>query len=141
MPALTVPVQVRFADIDVFNHVNNVAYFALMETARLQFLREHHRSFVGHIVVARSECDYKKEIRGGTRWVDVTVTVESVGRTSFVIRHDLYVADELMAVGRTVQVVLDGDRNKRLITDEERAFLLADEDAAPRLDHPSPRRS
>lgn len=124
MPSLTVPVQVRFQDIDPLGHVNNVAYFALMETARVEFLRTTARALFGHVVIARSECDFRAEIRGGTRSVDVTVSIEKVGRTSFTVLHEICVGETVHAVGRTVQVVRGEDGRPRPITDDERAMLV-----------------
>lgn len=126
MPTITVPVQVRFADLDPLNHVNNVAFFGLMETARVEFLRAQAKSLFGHMVIARSECDYLGEIRGGTRTVDVTISVEKLGTTSFVILHELRVGNQLVGVGRTVQVALGPDRRPRPLTEDERTLLLAD---------------
>ncbi len=126
MPTITVPVQIRFADLDPMNHVNNVAFFSLMETARVEFLRAQAKSLFGHMVIARSECDYLGEIRGGTRTVDVTISVEKLGITSFVILHELRVGNQLVGVGRTVQVALGPDRRPRPLTEDERTLLLAD---------------
>ena len=120
----TIPVQVRFADLDPLNHVNNVAFFSLMETARVEFMRGQAKSLFGHMVIARSECDYLGEIRGGTRTVDITVSIEKVGTSSFTVLHEIRLADVLVGRGRTVQVVLDADRRPRPITDDERAHLL-----------------
>jgi acyl-CoA thioester hydrolase len=120
----TVPVQVRFADLDPLNHVNNVAFYALMETARVEVLRTQAKSLFGSMVIARSECDYLGEIRGGTRWVDITVSIEKVGTSSFTVLHEIRVGDELVGVGRTVQVALGADRRPRPLTDQERASLV-----------------
>ncbi|MCW2601623.1 MAG: acyl-CoA thioester hydrolase [Frankiales bacterium] len=122
----TIPVQVRFADLDPLNHVNNVAFFSLMETARVEFLRGQAKSLFGHMVIAHSECDYLNEIRGGTRTVDVTISIEKVGNTSFTVLHELLVGDVVVGRGRTVQVALDDQRKPRPLTDDERTLLLAD---------------
>ena len=125
MPSsLTIPVQVRFGDLDPLNHVNNVAFYALMETARVEYFRSHVRALFGHMVIARSECDYLGEIRGGTRSVDVTISIEKVGTTSFTVLHELRLGEQLVGRGRTVQVVLDEHRKPRPVTDEERTLLL-----------------
>ena len=125
MPSsLTIPVQVRFGDLDPLNHVNNVAFFSLMEAARVEFFRSQARSLFGHMVIARSECDYLAEIRGGTRTVDVTISIEKIGTTSFTVLHELRLGDALVGRGRTVQVVLDDQRRPRPVTDEERRILL-----------------
>ncbi len=123
MPTITVPVQVRFQDLDPLNHVNNVAFFSLMETARVEFLRGQAKSLFGSMVIARSECDYLGEIRGGTRTVDITISIEKVGNSSFTVLHELRVGDLLVGVGRTVQVALGSDRRPRPLTSDERALL------------------
>jgi acyl-CoA thioesterase FadM len=120
---MTVPVQLRFADLDPLNHVNNVAYFALMETARVELLRTQAKSLFGSVVIAHSECDYKAEIRGGTRVVDITVSIEKIGTTSFTVLHELRVGDELKAIGRTVQVARGADGRARALTEDERTLL------------------
>ena len=119
---LTTAVQIRFGDLDVLGHVNNVAYYALMETARGAFFTERPASMYAHMVIARSECDYRAEIPGGTRSVDITVSVEKVGTTSFTLLHEIRLGEQLMAVGRTVHVVL-GEGKPRPLTDEERQLL------------------
>ena len=116
--------QVRFADLDPLNHVNNVAYFSLMETARVEFLRTYAKPLFGQVVIAHSECDYLGEIRGGTRTVEVEVSVEKVGTTSFTVLHEISVDGELRARGRTVQVVRDAEGRPRPLTEDERALLV-----------------
>lgn len=120
---ITVPVQVRFADLDVLGHVNNVAFYTLMETARVEWLRVTAPELRGGMVVARSECDYLHEIPGGTREVLVDVFPEKIGTTSFVVRHDLRVDGELVGVGRVVLVALGDDRRPRPLTEQERTWL------------------
>jgi len=123
-PVLTAPVQVRFADLDPLGHVNNVQFLAYMETARVAFIHEHGGTLRRSVLVARAECDYRREISGSTRSVDVTITVESVGRTSFVVRHVISDGGAEAAVGRVVMVAIGDDRRPRPITDEERISLL-----------------
>jgi acyl-CoA thioester hydrolase len=120
----TVPVQIRFSDFDPFNHVNNVAFFELMEAARVEVMRRLPRTLRGHMVVRHASCDYEGEIRGGTRSVDITVSVEKVGRSSFSLLHEIRVQDAVVGVGHATMVALsDGDRRPRPLDDEERAFL------------------
>lgn len=126
MPSVTVPVQLRFADLDPLNHVNNVSYFALMETARVELLRGAVRPLFGSVVIAHAECDYLAEVRGGTRSVDVTVSVDGVGRTSFTVLHELRVGTDLVARGRTVMVARGDDGRPRPLTATERALLQSD---------------
>ncbi len=123
-PSLTTAVQVRFGDLDVLGHVNHVQYIAFMETARVRWMHEHGGALRRGVLVARTECDHRREIPGSTDTVDVTVSVESVGRTSLVVLHVLRVGDDEVAVGRAVLVAVGADRRPRPVTDEERARLL-----------------
>ena len=123
-PSLVVPVQTRFADLDPNRHVNHIQYLVYMETARIRFMGGHARTLRGHVVVARTECDHRREVPASTREVVVTVQAESVGRTSFVVRHDLTDDGQPVAVGRVVLVALDEDRRPRQVTEVERAQLL-----------------
>jgi acyl-CoA thioester hydrolase len=126
MPRVTVPVPLRFQDFDPLNHVNNVAYFAIMEAARVEAIRGLSKSLFGNMVIAHAECTYRAEIRGGTRSVNVVISIEKIGTSSFTLLHEIFSGDVLAAVGRTVQVALGPDRKPRPITEEERAGLVAD---------------
>ena len=44
----TADVQIRFNDIDILGHLNNVVYFSLFDTAKAQYLHHgegHHAEF------------------------------------------------------------------------------------------------
>lgn len=119
-------VQTRFHDLDALGHVNHVQFLVLMETARVRFMHAHAGTLRGHVLVARTECDHRREIPASTHEVQVTVQVESVGRTSFVVRHDLSDDGVEVAVGRVVLVAVDDAHRPRPVTDAERARLLGD---------------
>lgn len=123
-PVVTTTVQTRFADLDPLGHVNHVQYLAFMETARVRFMHEHGGALRGGVLVARTECDHHAEVPASTHEVVVAVSVERVGRTSFVVRHDMTDAGRQVATGRAVMVAVDADRRPRPVTDEERARLL-----------------
>lgn len=123
-PSLTTTVQVRFADLDPLGHVNHVQYLVFMEVARIRFMHEFGNALRGGVLVARTETDHRAEVPSSTLSVDVTVQVETVGRTSFVVRHDVVDAGTTVAVGRVVLVAVDEQHKPRPVTDEERARLL-----------------
>ena len=122
-PTVTTAVQVRFGDLDALGHVNNVQFFRFMETGRVRWFDQSGLHL--HGLVARSECDHRREIGGRVRTVDVEVSVASVGRTSFVLQHELTVEGETVASGRVVMVKTGEDRRPAPLTDEERALLSA----------------
>jgi acyl-CoA thioester hydrolase len=125
-PSLTTRIQTRFADLDPQGHVNNVAYVVFMETARVRFMHEYGGSLRGHVLVARTEVDHRHEIPSSTWEIDVTVQVQSIGRTSVVVSHELFDGDKLVGQGRVVLVAVDENHRPRPVTDEERVLLLGE---------------
>ena len=109
--ALTVPVEVRFRDMDSMGHVNNAVYFTYFENARIAYWRAvpgiRSRRNLDYIL-ARAECDFKSPT---TLEDDLCchVRVAFFGRSSFAF--DYLLRDErtgrVVAEGRTVQVMYD----------------------------------
>ena len=122
MPTTTA-VQIRFSDLDLLGHVSNVAYYDLMESGRSGFFRGLRHGFSGRVVIAHSECDHLREIPAGTAHVDVTVTLEKTGRTSFTLLHELRIGEQVVAVGRTVHVMIDADGSPRPLTEDEKQLF------------------
>ncbi len=122
-PTLTVEVQTRFADLDPLGHVNNVAFFTYMETARIVFMHEHGAGLRGQVLVVNSECHHRHEIAASVKTVSVDVSVERVGRTSFTVLHELRDGEVRLATGRVVVVAVDAAQRPRPITEAERQAL------------------
>lgn len=109
--ALTVPIEVRFRDMDSMGHVNNAVFFTYFENARIAYWRAvpaiRSRQALGYIL-ARAECDFKSP---ATIEDDLAchVRVGSFGRSSFTF--DYLVRDErtgrVVAEGTTVQAIYD----------------------------------
>jgi acyl-CoA thioester hydrolase len=107
-----VSLEVRFADLDPFGHVNHAKYFTFMEQGRFHYfdalgLWNTSRTFpeLG-IIIAEAHCSYKKPVLLGER-VDVSVRVSRLGNKSFEIEYLLSVKGEAVALGRTTQVAYD----------------------------------
>ena len=106
------PIKVRFRDLDALGHVNNAVYFTYMEQARVDYmdrlgLFQPDQSKVGFII-AEATCQYKAPIRRDSL-LTVKVRVSHIGNSSFIMDYHLVdqPSGELMAVGRTVNVVYD----------------------------------
>ena len=123
----------RWADDDVYGHMNNAVYYELFDTAVNAHLVEASgvdiRSLPAVGVVAETSCRYFREI-GFPAPVDVGLVVEHVGRSSVVYRIGLFQGegDEAAAEGRFVHVYVDntsgpGDRDVRPLPDEIRAVV------------------
>ena len=107
----SVAIPVRYADIDAQRHLNNVAYFAFMEHARVAYLREvglwAGRDFeaIG-IIVAEASCQYTAPAFLGDT-VTVWVRISHLGNKSFRFDYRLETEQGEIATGRTIQVCYD----------------------------------
>jgi len=106
----TTAINVRWADLDAYAHVNGSTYFTYMETARVLFYE-----FLGFdclrgplsTFIARSECDYNIAI-GPDATVMVDVVVSRVGKTSMDLLYRLHDAKgATFATGKSVMVIVD----------------------------------
>ena len=102
----------RWADIDVYGHMNNARYFELIDTVVNNHLTAalgvDVRSLPAIGVVAEVGCRYFAEV-GYPDPVDLGVVVDKVGRSSVVYRVGLFQGegDEAAAEGRFVHVYVD----------------------------------
>lgn len=107
---LTVPV--RWADMDVNAHVNNVAFFTYFECARLEWfesVRSRAQRDGQGLVVAQAGCNYRRTIPY-PETVTVKLYAGPPGRSSFTLYYELLsVADATIkyADGQTVMVWVD----------------------------------
>lgn len=108
----TIPLHVRWRDLDAFNHVNNSAFLTFLEEARLQWLRNVPGEwFNPHAmpVMAAVELRYRKPITWPAE-VDVLLDCERLGNSSITLgnqivdRHD---AACIYAEGNVVMVWVD----------------------------------
>jgi len=110
---------VRWDDLDAMGHVNNATYLTYIQETRFLWLSNVE------MVVARAEVDFLEPIYVGGRFVDVTLWVESIGNSSFVLAYEV-IGDNGVVHARvkTVQVTISPDTKKsRPLKDSEREFL------------------
>jgi acyl-CoA thioester hydrolase len=102
----------RWADMDGFGHMNNAAYFELIDTAIDLHLQETIGEAVDSIdtigVFAEVSCRFFREI-GYPAPVDLGVVVDRVGRSSVSYRVGLFQGDDdaAAAEGRAAMVYVD----------------------------------
>jgi acyl-CoA thioester hydrolase len=105
--------RVRFSDIDVLGHVNNVRYMEYVQEAKTAMSTEVFRTArvdgTVRLVVARSEIDYVGQMNLRPEPYDVWTRVASIGTTSFVTEAEIRDGDAVMARSRSVMVSLDDD--------------------------------
>ncbi len=114
-------VTTRWADIDVYGHMNNARYFELIDTVVNNHLVEGTGADIRELpaigVVAEVSCRYFAEV-GYPAPVDLGIVVDRVGRSSVVYRVGLFQGegDEAAAEGRFVHVYVDNTDPARPVT-------------------------
>jgi acyl-CoA thioester hydrolase len=111
------PIRVRFSDVDVYGHVNNVKYFEFFQEARIVYLAGIEGSAADGrreipIVVAQTDVDYKVPILFRTEPYDVQSWVSEVGSSSFVIEAEIRDGDTLLSRARVVMVTFDSETQR-----------------------------
>ena len=104
------PVLLRFRDLDLLGHVNNVNLAGWLEDARvalelpIQPCTADYRGPV--IVLVESRIQYLAEIHFGSA-VRVGTRVQRIGRTSVVLGQAVFVGDTCAAIAEFVEVLID----------------------------------
>ena len=117
------PVQIRFADLDALEHVNNAKYFTYMETARLVYFQQvigwsGGRSELG-VILARATCDFKLPLALQDE-IKVYTRVSRIGVRSFDFEYAV-VRDSDGAIageGTSVQVAYNYKANASVAVPE-----------------------
>jgi acyl-CoA thioester hydrolase len=106
------PVHVRFSDVDVYRHVNNVKYLGYFQEARIRL----HASLMRGLptdtgqaanAVARTEVDYLAPILLRPEPYDCWSRVSRLGDRSITIESEICDGDTLLSRARVVSVFLD----------------------------------
>lgn len=102
------PVQVRFSDVDVYGHVNNVKYFEYLQESRIAMTA---RIWEGldpiSIVVAQTDVDYLRPILFRPEAYDAWSWVSRVGNRSATVETHIGDGDTVLARARVAIVFFD----------------------------------
>jgi acyl-CoA thioester hydrolase len=125
-------VHMRWSDMDAFRHINNSAYLAYLEQARVAMFFDRHESFSGGTVIARHEIDYLLPVVYHPEPLRLELWVDTVRGAAFTVHYEVFDGDRLAARARSVLVPFDFviDRPRRL-TGEERSVLAGYADDVP----------
>src|SRR4029079_5221265 len=97
-------IQVRFSDVDLLGHVNNVRYFDYVHEAQAVVMtgvfQESRSSGTVDMVVARSEMDHVEQMNVRREAYDVWSRVAAVGRTSVTFESEIRDGEAGMARSR-----------------------------------------
>ena len=127
---LTTPIQKRFADIDPFQHVNNVSQQTYFDVGKVDYYHQipGEEVLLGRlrIITASTATSYCGQIRFGDP-VRVTTTCEKIGTKSITLLQQLLVGDEVRSESRSVMVAFDFEAQQSFpVPDAWRERLLRD---------------
>ena len=124
----------RWSDMDAYGHVNNTAYLAYLEQARVSmFFDRYDSSFAGGTVVAHHEITYLRPVVYHPEPLRLELWIDQIRAASFRVLYDVYDGETLAAKAATNLVTFDftTDRPRRLTAQEKELLAsLTDEPAA-----------
>lgn len=120
--------SIRFGDVDMYRHVNNVSFVAYLEDARtaMMFVDPVKRGLrpVGGCVVHRHEIDYLRPLPFRTDPVRMLTTVRDITAVTFTLDHELVDDEERFIRATTILAAYDVEQARpRRLRPDERAYL------------------
>ena len=111
------PIQTRWADNDLYGHVNNVIYYSYFDTAANALLIQkaafdiHHSPIIG--LVVNSSCHFLQELTY-PEIIEVGVAIEKIGNSSLTYNLAIFKQgqDQAAAQGQFVHVFVDRQSKK-----------------------------
>lgn len=108
-----IPMDVRWGDMDAFNHVNNASYLRYIEEARVAWFRALVPNAWADVdcapILAAATVNYRRPI-GWPERLRITLHAEKLGTKSLTLGHRIESATQdgvLYADGHTVMVWVD----------------------------------
>jgi acyl-CoA thioester hydrolase len=118
-------IEIRWRDVDAYEHVNNAVYATYLEECRDEWL-ERVLGDAGEpwdYVLARVAIDFRRELRLDDEAVVVSCRLDRIGNSSLTLREEIRNAGgDLAAESEAVVVARDrANGGSRPLTDVERA--------------------
>lgn len=115
--AFIFPIQTRWADNDLYGHVNNVTYYSYFDTAANALLIQkagfdiHHSPIIG--LVVSSSCNFMQEL-SYPEIIEVGVAIEKIGNSSLIYDVAIFKQgqDHASAQGNFVHVFVERAHKK-----------------------------
>ncbi|OEY94853.1 thioesterase [Acinetobacter proteolyticus] len=111
------PIQTRWADNDIYGHVNNVTYYSYFDTAANSLLIQktgfdiHHSDIIG--LVVDSSCSFQQEL-SFPEIIEVGVAIGKIGNSS--LRYELAIfkqgQQQAAAQGHFIHVFVNRENRK-----------------------------
>ena len=120
-------IEIRWRDVDAYEHVNNAVYATYLEECRDEWLAQALQGTADEwdYVLARVAIDFRRELRLEDEWVAVSCRVERIGNSSVTLREEIRTTDgSLAAESEAVLVARDRSTGgSRPLAQAERAAL------------------
>jgi acyl-CoA thioester hydrolase len=128
-------VHMRWTDMDAYRHINNAAYLAYLEQARVAMFFYRHEGFQSGTVISRHEISYLRPVVYHPEPLRLELWIDEVRGASFTVHYEVYDGEALAAVAATTCVAFDfGTDRPRRMTAEERELLAGfADDRAPAM--------
>lgn len=130
---MRIEIEATYRDLDAMGHVNNAVYFAYFEYARQKYWDRlvGLKSFrdVG-FVVASASINYRQPVYMGDR-LEMEIHCPRTGTTSFDFTYVLTRGGQVVAEGKTVQVLWDWHAGQRVQFTAELRQKIARLEAGP----------
>jgi acyl-CoA thioester hydrolase len=121
--------KIDWSEMDLFGHVNNVAYFKYFQSARVHFL-----SYLGintsnpkdaqSFVVAECFCNYHQPLYYPVD-IEIQTSVIWIKNSSFQLQHQILNSQSaLCATGKDVVVLFDYSKNEKVFVSDNIRMLL-----------------
>jgi acyl-CoA thioester hydrolase len=117
--------SMRWSDMDAYGHINNTAYLAYLEQARVSmFFDRYDSSFSKGTLVSHHEITYLRPVVYHPEPLRLELWIDQIRAASFRVVYDVLDGQTLAAKAATNLVTFDfsTDRPRRL-TPEERSLL------------------
>lgn len=115
-----ISLRIDWSELDVFGHVNNVAFNKYAQAARLSYvdtiglMKLHKTQNIG-FMVAETNCQFKKEVLFPGN-IHIQTKIDFVKNTSFALEHIMTNDnDELVAIAKDVLVVFDFNKKEKVL--------------------------
>jgi acyl-CoA thioester hydrolase len=119
--------HVRFSDVDLYRHVNNVTYVEYFQEARVRLMADLTRDTgiaTPQFVVAQTDIDYLRPLLLRPTPYDVWSRVARVGTRSFTVEAEIADGDEPLARARVAMVFFDAATQRSVEPDPAFRALL-----------------
>jgi acyl-CoA thioester hydrolase len=118
-------IEIRWRDLDAFNHVNHIVFLTYLEEVRDEWLGRvlDDAALVWGYVIARVEIDYRRELTLEDDVVVARCSLDRLGTKSVVTSEAIVTRDgEAAAEAKAVLVARDAETGRsRAISDAERS--------------------